>query len=46
MHMGKEAASAELGINIAGWNSSYTRQPIPAHEMREWLDNTVAEISA
>jgi ubiquinone/menaquinone biosynthesis C-methylase UbiE len=42
--MGKEAAGAELGFNIAGWNSSYTRQPIPADEMREWVENTVSEI--
>jgi ubiquinone/menaquinone biosynthesis C-methylase UbiE len=46
MQMGKEAATAELGFNIAGWNSSYTRQPISAHEMREWVENTVAEISS
>ena len=26
------------------WNSSYTKQPIPADEMREWVDNTVEEI--
>ena len=44
MQMGKEAAAAEPGFNIAGWNSSYTRQPIPAQEMREWVENTVAEI--
>jgi ubiquinone/menaquinone biosynthesis C-methylase UbiE len=43
--MGKEM-SPEPDFNIAGWNSSYTRQPIPAHEMREWVDNTVHEISS
>ncbi len=43
--MGKEAPGAQPGFNIAGWNSSYTRQPIPAHEMREWVERTVAEIS-
>lgn len=44
MQMGKEAAAAEPGFNIAGWNSSYTREPISGHEMREWVENTVAEI--
>jgi ubiquinone/menaquinone biosynthesis C-methylase UbiE len=46
MQMGKEAAAAEPGFNIAGWNSSYTRQPIPAQDMREWVENTVAEITS
>ena len=27
MQYGKDAASAALAFNIAGWNSSYTRQP-------------------
>jgi SAM-dependent methyltransferase len=44
--MGKESPGAEPDFNIAGWNSSYTRQPIPAHEMREWVELTVAEISS
>jgi ubiquinone/menaquinone biosynthesis C-methylase UbiE len=44
--MGKVTPAAEPDFNIAGWNSSYTRQPIPSHEMREWVDNTVAEISS
>jgi thioesterase domain-containing protein/ubiquinone/menaquinone biosynthesis C-methylase UbiE len=38
--------SAALTFNIAGWKSSYTRQPIPAEEMREWVDETVARIMA
>jgi len=42
--LGKEAASAEVGFNIAGWNSSYARQPIPEPAMREWVAHTVAEI--
>lgn len=33
-------------FNIAGWNSSYTGQPIPADEMREWLETTVERIAA
>jgi len=31
-------------FNIAGWNSSYTGEPIPAEEMREWLDETLDDI--
>ena len=33
-------------FNFVGWNSSFTGQPIPADEMRNWLDNTVARIRA
>ncbi len=40
----KQAASAPVGFNTLGWNSTYTRQAIPADEMREWLQTTVAEI--
>jgi amino acid adenylation domain-containing protein len=35
-----------LTFNTAGWKSSYTGQPIPAEEMREWVDETVARIMA
>ena len=31
-------------FNITGWESSYTGQPIPAEEMRDWVDNTVQRI--
>ncbi|MBN3899617.1 MAG: amino acid adenylation domain-containing protein [Nostoc sp. NOS(2021)] len=31
-------------LNIVGWNSSYTNQPIPAEEMREWVNNQVEQI--
>jgi len=34
----------DLTFNISGWNSSYTQQPIPVTEMREWVDETVARI--
>ena len=40
----KEAASAPAGFNTMGWDSSYTRQPIPLEEMCEWLETTVADI--
>src|SRR5262249_32845134 len=37
--------SASCGdFNIVGWNSSYTGQPIPAQEMRLWVEETVAHL--
>ncbi|HEX6861717.1 MAG TPA: amino acid adenylation domain-containing protein, partial [Thermoanaerobaculia bacterium] len=33
-------------FNIHGWNSSYTGEPIPAEEMRFWVESTVARILA
>jgi SAM-dependent methyltransferase len=42
--LAKDAAAAPLGFNTLGWNSSYTRQPIPSEEIREWVENTVGEI--
>jgi amino acid adenylation domain-containing protein len=33
-------------FDIEGWNSSYTGQPIPAPEMREWVEGTVDRILA
>ncbi|MBD1832152.1 amino acid adenylation domain-containing protein [Cyanobacteria bacterium FACHB-472] len=38
------AAGSDPTFNIVGWNSSYTNQPIPAEQMREWVDNQVTEI--
>ncbi|MEP6742365.1 MAG: condensation domain-containing protein, partial [bacterium] len=37
-------ATSEPAFNIIGWNSSYTGQPLPEEEMREWVDQTVARI--
>jgi natural product biosynthesis luciferase-like monooxygenase protein len=31
-------------FNLAGWRSSYTGEPIPEDEMREWVENTVERI--
>ena len=42
-HAGK---GVDLAFNISGWNSSYTDRPIPAEEMREWVDCSVARIRA
>jgi amino acid adenylation domain-containing protein len=47
-----EATYADSGeavdpsFDIRGWNSSYTGRPIPAEEMREWVDGTTGRISA
>jgi amino acid adenylation domain-containing protein len=38
------APAAAQGFHIVGWNSSYTGRPIPAAEMRAWLDDTLARI--
>ncbi len=37
-------ALADPEFNISGWNSSYTGLPIPAEEMREWVDDAVERI--
>jgi amino acid adenylation domain-containing protein len=42
----RRARQADPTFNIAGWNSSYTGLPIPATEMREWVDATVQRITA
>ena len=39
-------AIAEPTFNISGWNSSYTGQPIPAPEMKEWVDGIAGRIVA
>jgi pristinamycin I synthase-3/4 len=31
-------------FHIGGWTSSYTGDPIPAEEMRQWVDHTVERI--
>jgi amino acid adenylation domain-containing protein/non-ribosomal peptide synthase protein (TIGR01720 family) len=33
-------------FNLTGWNSSYTGQPLPAGEMRVWVEETVARVRA
>jgi SAM-dependent methyltransferase len=40
----EEEGSSGAGFNTLVWNSSYTRKPVPADEMREWVDTTVEEI--
>jgi amino acid adenylation domain-containing protein len=36
----------DASFDIVGWNSSYTGEPIPADEMREWVERTVERIVA
>ena len=42
----QETADADPTFNTIGWNSSYTGLPIPQHQMREWLEYSVARILA
>jgi amino acid adenylation domain-containing protein len=40
----KEGTAAEGDMKFAGWNSSYTGDPIPREEMQMWVDATVARL--
>jgi amino acid adenylation domain-containing protein len=40
----EEVSAPDPAFNIIGWNSSYTGAPIPAGEMKEWVERTVARI--
>ncbi|MER7847122.1 amino acid adenylation domain-containing protein [Kitasatospora sp. NPDC096077] len=40
----EQVGGADPTFNIRGWTSSYTGEPIPAEEMRRWVDDTVALI--
>lgn len=42
--LARSAAAFPFAFNIAGWNSSYTRQPLPAEDMKEWVETTVERI--
>jgi amino acid adenylation domain-containing protein len=33
-------------FNIVGWNSTYTDEPLPAEEMRVWLEDTLEPVRA
>ncbi|MGS0897526.1 thioesterase domain-containing protein, partial [Burkholderia stagnalis] len=41
-----EHAPDDDAFDIQGWTSSYDHEPIPAAQMREWVDQTVARIAA
>ncbi|MET8014779.1 amino acid adenylation domain-containing protein [Streptomyces sp. NPDC005271] len=43
---GRAERPADPSFDLAGWNSSYTGDPIEADAMREWLDATVDRIRA
>ncbi len=43
---GEGAAATDPTLNLTGWNSSYTGEPIPREEMREWVEHTVRRILA
>ncbi|HEX7243002.1 MAG TPA: amino acid adenylation domain-containing protein, partial [Longimicrobiaceae bacterium] len=40
------AADGDPDFNVAGWNSSYTGEPIPAEAMRGWVEDTVGALRA
>ncbi len=41
-----EAPDEDPAFNIVGWNSSYTGEPIPGDEMREWVEDAVGCLRA
>jgi SAM-dependent methyltransferase len=43
---GSSPDTSDPTFNLAGWNSSYTNEPLPADEMRAWVDGTVEQILA
>ena len=36
--------TGDAALNIIGWNSSYTGEPLRPEEMQEWIESTVARI--
>ncbi|MEG4575130.1 amino acid adenylation domain-containing protein [Microcoleus sp. N3A4] len=42
----RPAVESDPTFNIVGWNSSYTNQPIPAEQVRDWANNQAAQILA
>jgi len=42
----RQASDRDPIFNTTGWNSSYTGQPIPDQEMREWVSDRVEQILA
>jgi amino acid adenylation domain-containing protein len=42
----EEESILDPAFNISGWNSSYSGEPIPAAEMREWVETTAERINA
>ena len=44
MPYSQAAPEPDPTFNISGWNDCYTGRPIPAQEMREWVEHTVERI--
>ncbi len=42
----RPSAQPDPTFNITGWNSTYTDEPVPAEEMRVWLEDTLAPVRA
>ena len=42
----EETEVQDLTLDLAGWDSSYTQAPIPAEEMKEWVEHTASRIKA
>ncbi|HEX8852026.1 MAG TPA: amino acid adenylation domain-containing protein, partial [Pyrinomonadaceae bacterium] len=40
------STQADPTFNIVGWNSSYTDEPLPAEQMRVWLEDTLEPVRA
>ncbi|HEY1270473.1 MAG TPA: HAD-IIIC family phosphatase [Terriglobales bacterium] len=40
----QEAGDNDPTFNVIGWDSSYTGLPLPAEDMREWVDRTVDRV--
>ncbi|HEX3558172.1 MAG TPA: alpha/beta fold hydrolase, partial [Pyrinomonadaceae bacterium] len=40
----QQASETGDDFNVVGWESSYTGEPLPAAEMRLWVDETVARL--
>ncbi|MCX4750084.1 amino acid adenylation domain-containing protein [Kitasatospora sp. NBC_01287] len=40
-YAGSQDADTSDDLNLAGWENSYTGEPIPVSDMREWIDGTV-----
>jgi amino acid adenylation domain-containing protein len=43
---GESGADADPALDLTGWNSSYTGEPLPRGEMREWVETTVERVLA
>ncbi len=41
-----DAADEDPAFNVVGWNSSYTGEPVPAEEMRAWVEAAAGSLRA